>query len=47
MEGDFLNSLYWEEWYNNGDMLDVFPCPEYPDQSNGIYILSLKYQLIG
>ena len=29
MEGDFLDGLYWEEWYNTGDNWMDFPCPGY------------------
>lgn len=27
MEGDFLDGLYWEEWYNEGDDPTNYPCP--------------------
>jgi len=47
MEGDFLKSVYWEEWYNNGTDLEDFPCPGFPDHDKGknaqmVYISFLK-----
>lgn len=27
MEGDFLNGIYWEEWYNEGSDPTNFQCP--------------------
>ena len=26
MENDFLDGLYWEEWYNEGTLPNKFPC---------------------
>ena len=26
LETDFLDGLYWEEWYNDGDLRNKFPC---------------------
>lgn len=34
MEGDFLDGLYWEEWYNDGDEWENFPCPGHPNASS-------------
>ena len=31
METTFVDGIYWEEWYNDGDMTAEFPCPGYPD----------------
>ncbi len=31
MEGDFLDALYWEEWYNEGIDNANFPCPGHPN----------------
>ena len=28
MENDFLDGLYWEEWYNDGTLRQKFPCEE-------------------
>ena len=32
MENDFLDGIYWEEWYNQGDEPNKFPCD--PESKN-------------
>lgn len=31
MEGEFLDGIYLENWYNDGDETDTYPCPGHPN----------------
>ncbi len=46
MKEDFVNGIYWENWYNEGDQADAFPCPGHPNSTNGPCPIDIKDRMI-
>ena len=42
MENGFLDGIYWEEWYNQGDEPNKFPCDPESKNVKGNLILALE-----